>query len=396
MKPKRAAALALTAAILCSVPARADDLSQAKERIAALTDQYDALESQQKLIDEQIGRAETEKERRLAETQRLDARIELAAAQIELLDERILLLEGYAADLEGRAAEKQREIDESYGAFKKRLRAMAKMPRISNLGIALGTNSYYEFVDSAKVMARVAAYDKEILAELADGKKALEEAEKGVRQNQDGVRRAKEQLNEKKQDLGYRLAESRRQIQDMALLEQQFMANRDALRRQMKEVEEETGRIYDEIAGKSDLTEYADGGQALGSMARPAPALDQITSPYGPRFGGSNFHTGMDFSKAGAYGQQIVAANGGKVAFVNTAYTPGYGYGKYLIIDHGGGITTLYAHCSEINVQPGQLVSKGEPIAKVGSTGWSTGPHCHFEVRVNGSHTNPVPYLEPA
>lgn len=395
MKPKRVLAVVLTAAALSSIPVRAYDVSQAKERAAALTEKYDALENQQKLIDEQIGRAKTEKDRQLAEIQQLDAQIELATAQIEVLDERILLLEGYAEDLESRAGDKQREIDAGYESFKKRLRAMAKMPKISNLGIALGANSYYEFVDSAKIMARITAYDKAMLENLAEDKKALDDAKKGIQESRDGARKAKERLNDKKQDLGYKLAESRKQIQDMALLEQQFMANLDALRRQMKEVEAETRRIYDEIAGKSELTAYVGGDKVLGSMTRPAPALDQITSVYGTRFGGSDFHTGMDFSKAGAYGQQIVAANAGKVAFVNTAYTPGYGYGKYLIIDHGGGITTLYAHCSEINVEPGQVVARGEPIAKVGSTGWSTGPHCHFEVRVNGTHTNPAPYLEP-
>ncbi len=128
-------------------------------------------------------------------------------------------------------------------------------------------------------------------------------------------------------------------------------------------------------------------------MTHPAPELTQITSSYGLRFNRSNFHTGVDFSVAGAYGKAVVAANAGKVAFVNTAYTPGYGYGKYLILDHGGGITTLYAHNSAILVQEGQTVEKGQKIAQVGSTGWSTGPHCHFEVRVNGTHTDPMPYL---
>lgn len=395
MKPKSLLAVILAAVIAVFCPAvSADDFSDAKQKISRLSDQYDQLEDQQKLIEAQIGKAGTQRERELAAIQQLDGQIETITAQMELLSERIALLELYVERAEARVAGQQRRIDESYEAFKKRLNAMVKLPRISPLSIALGTDSYHDFVDSQKIMERLAAYDKKLLEDLNRDKAALEAAQRDIEKSRDDVKADKALLNEKRQVLGYRLAESRRQIQDIALLEQQVMANQEALRRQMEQVQAEMDRIYDQIARKSNMTEYVGGEKVLGSMMRPAPTLDQITSPYGLRFGNSNFHTGMDFSKAGAYGQEIVAAIGGKVAFVNTAYTPGYGYGKYVILDHGGGITTLYAHCSEILAQPGQMVAKGEVIAKVGSTGWSTGPHCHFEVRVNGTHTNPVPYLE--
>lgn len=395
MKPKSLLAVILAAVIAVFCPAVfANDFSDAKQKISELGDQYDELEAQQKLIEAQIGKAGTERERQLAAIQQLDGQIETTSAQMELLNQRIALLEQYAERMEAQAAGKQRQIGESYEAFKKRLNAMVKLPRISALSVALGTDSYHDFVDSQKIMERLAAYDKKLLDDLNRDKAALEAAQRDIEKSRDDVKADKALLNEKRQVLGYRLAETRRQIQDIALLEQQFQANQEALRKQMDQVQAEIDTIYDQIARKSNLTDYVGGDKVLGSMMRPTPTLDQVTSPYGLRFGNSNFHTGMDFSKAGAYGQEIVAANAGKVAFVNTAYTPGYGYGKYVILDHGGGITTLYGHCSEILVQAGQVVAKGETIAKVGSTGWSTGPHCHFEVRVNGKHTNPLPYLE--
>ena len=126
-------------------------------------------------------------------------------------------------------------------------------------------------------------------------------------------------------------------------------------------------------------------------MAWPVPGYTKITSNYGMRVhpitGVYKLHTGVDISAP--IGANFVAANDGIVtkAYYNSAY------GNMVMIDHGGGISTLYAHGSEILVQVGQTVSRGEPILKVGSTGYSTGPHAHFEVRINGIVTNPIEYI---
>lgn len=388
-----AAILAATAVSLAVAAAPAGGPEE-KARIAGLEEKYEELEGQQKLIETEIGKARTEREKQLAAIQQLALQIDTTEEQIRLLDERIAQLEGYIGREEILAEEKQREVDARYESFKSRLNAMARLPQISGLGVVLGTDSYYDFIVSEEILSRAAMYDRRLLEELKQEKAALDAARKGIERSRNAIEEDKARIAEKKQELGYRLAQAQKQVQDIALLEQQFLANQEALNRQMKQVQAEIDDIYAEIARKSELREYVGGGKVLGSMMRPTPDLTQITSAYGWRFGNSNFHTGTDFSGAGAYGHDIVAANAGKVAFVNTAFTPGYGYGKYVIIDHGGGITTLYGHCSAIDVQVGQVVAKGETIAKVGSTGWSTGPHCHFEVRVDGKHTNPMPYLE--
>ena len=126
-------------------------------------------------------------------------------------------------------------------------------------------------------------------------------------------------------------------------------------------------------------------------MAWPVPSSSRITSPYGyrthPILRTRSFHSGVDI--AAPTGTPIVAANDGTVIYSGTRG----GYGKCIIIDHGGGTATLYAHCSQLLVSSGTTVSRGSTIAKVGSTGQSTGPHCHFEVRINGSTTEPMAYL---
>lgn len=129
-------------------------------------------------------------------------------------------------------------------------------------------------------------------------------------------------------------------------------------------------------------------GVATGSMAWPVPYTHRVVSQYSMRWG--KMHNGIDISSSGIRGQSIIAADGGTVKYVKYH---NYGYGYHLMIDHGNGLSTLYAHCNSIYVKPGLKVSKGQVIATVGTTGDSTGNHLHFEVYRNGSRVNPTNYV---
>lgn len=145
-------------------------------------------------------------------------------------------------------------------------------------------------------------------------------------------------------------------------------------------------RYYGSSGGAYTSSSYVKGS---GSMIWPAVGCYMVTSPYGNR--GYGFHLGIDLSGGGAYGKSVVAAASGTV--VSAGYSGSYGY--RVVISHGNGLTTTYAHmiAGSICVSPGQYVSAGSAIGKVGSTGNSTGPHLHFEVRINGSTVNPAPYI---
>lgn len=129
-------------------------------------------------------------------------------------------------------------------------------------------------------------------------------------------------------------------------------------------------------------------GVASGSFIWPVPSTKYISSGYGYRWGTT--HKGIDIAGVNIYGSDIVAADGGTVVYVKLH---NYGYGYHLLIDHGNGYQTLYAHCSAISVEAGQQVYAGQKIASVGSTGDSTGPHLHFEILCNGSAVNPIDYV---
>lgn len=141
------------------------------------------------------------------------------------------------------------------------------------------------------------------------------------------------------------------------------------------------------VTGTKKRPKSAEPGYSTGTMMWPVPSLHTITTYYEYRWG--SFHSGIDISGSGAYGKTIVAADGGTV----TAAGRSGSYGLRVQIDHGNGLQTLYGHCSKLLVKPGQKVAKGQAIALVGSTGNSTGPHCHFEVYRNGSRQNPLNYV---
>lgn len=141
---------------------------------------------------------------------------------------------------------------------------------------------------------------------------------------------------------------------------------------------------------------------AVGTKVRPSwlptgtyiwPVYGNITSYFGYRsiFGSYSYHSGLDI--ATSYGTTIKASDGGTVIWSGTGTGSNWSYGKYVIIDHGNGVQTYYAHCSSLLVSTGDKVYQGQAIARVGSTGRSTGNHCHFEIKINGTSVNPLAYL---
>jgi murein DD-endopeptidase MepM/ murein hydrolase activator NlpD len=133
-------------------------------------------------------------------------------------------------------------------------------------------------------------------------------------------------------------------------------------------------------------------GKATGKLIWPVPYTKHITSYYGARWG--SFHYGIDVSASGINGKALIACDGGTVVKANSTNKWGGGWGYYVLIDHGNGYQTRYAHCSKVVVKVGQKVAQGELVAYVGNTGNSTGPHLHMEVLLNGKRVDPLPYFK--
>ena len=398
-----------------AVPVSADDMSQedAKNLIEELNNRYVELENQKKAIASQIASVQSQKAQQSQMKNHLEGEISATTEQIEVILEKIGVLEEEIAYQEEEIAINEEEIavkEEEIAAKEAEIRAneellMQRMRRSymagtpSALEVLLGSNSFFSMLSGTQMVSRIVDHDKQLLSDLADEKIALIEDEEwlsAILFENDQIRQElvdiKEQLeyaktlqDEKAVELQGKVDEINSEIQSLSATEKEYYANQAKIQAEMKAAQDEITEIYKSLESVGEYTG--------GAFGWPVPGYSMITSYYGWRFNNTDFHTGMDISGANVYGKSVVAANPGRVAFINTKYTNGVGYGIYMIVDHGGGYSTLYAHLSSIDVQVGDVVARGTPIAKVGSTGWSTGPHLHFEVRINGQHQNPLNYL---
>ena len=382
---KKLMALLLCLAMVLTVPgvhqlAYADE--DYSDELADLNSQYDELKKQQDAVQQQINKASNEKAAALAKKRNLNNQISLTQDQIKVLEDKIAVLTESIAEKEEEISALEAEIAENYDQYKQRLVALYRAGNPTALGVVLGAGNFSDFLMQSEMLKRMAGHDQDLLDSLAADKADLEEKKAALSSEKEEQDASKTEVESLKSQLNNQLSQTNTQIHNISALEAELQADKAAFQKKMAAIQAEIDDIYSQIQSNGDYVG--------GVLAWPVPGFKTITSEFGWRFGGSDYHTGFDISGGGVNGKSIVAANSGTVAFVKYGTT---GYGRYLIIDHGGGYTTLYAHCSEILVEVGDYVSRGEAIAKVGSTGWSTGPHLHFEVRVNGVAKNPRNYF---
>ncbi|MDD6034350.1 MAG: peptidoglycan DD-metalloendopeptidase family protein [Oscillospiraceae bacterium] len=342
--------------------------------------------------------------------QQLSYQISLNQQKINLLNEQITALTDSIAekeelieekkqeiiDKEAEIEQKQGEIDQTYELFKVRMRSLYMAGETSSLEMLFSSESFADFLTNVELMKAVSQSDNQLVdnlraqkseqeeqkAELVEIKAQEEEALAGIEQDKEDIILQRENIKATQSELEAAYAKSKTAQQDYEALQEQYKSNKSAVLAEEKAVEAELQAWYAAQAAQSS-------GTANSQFCWPLPGYTYVSSGYGSRWGG--FHTGMDITGGGVYGANIVAAESGTVILAASHYS----YGNYVIIDHGGGYTTLYAHASSILVSVGQQVSRGQAIAKVGSTGNSTGPHLHFEVRINGAHKNPAGYVHP-
>lgn len=356
--------------------------------VQAYGETVDELKKQQKSINSKIDQTKKEikaiqnKTKDVSkEIEDLDKKIDNAASELENVIKDLENLNIVIEDTQEDLHSAELKLEDKKDSFNKRLRVMYKNGNVGYLEVLLASGDIKDFLSRKDMIQSIADYDKELIQymkeqrDIIDAKKTLLEAQRA------SVEVTKSKLEARKRDLE-RVTRDKEDLMSRLQLD-------------IKAYEKEYDKLNDyakEISSKIVKLQVNNNPYTGGIMAWPVPGYSRISSQYGmrihPIFKTKKLHTGIDIPAP--TGTPIKASSDG---IVIAAETLG-GYGKAVIIDHGGGIVTLYGHNSSITVKKGQTVKRGDTIAKAGSTGNSTGPHLHFEVRKNGAYVDPIPWLK--
>lgn len=373
------------------------DAVAANPSVSDLQDEYKEMEKELEGLEKELEKLKDKKSSYIAKISNYNEQINLIEEQIESVDMQIELLElsveatkEYIVVIDGKIAELELSLGENYEKFKERLKAFHLRGETNELEILLGSGSFTEFLTRYAVMTAIAERDKKMMDdlqaqidELNGFHKESEELKAQAEKELSEAEKLRLELNDKENDLSKKKKEAEKLLDDI-------LSDEEATKETIEEINKDLEQLEKDI---EEAIRNSTGQFVGGDFLWPCPKYTRISSPFGYRIhpitGVYSLHKGTDM--VSAKNTPILAANSGKVSKAYN-YVNG-GYGKYIIIDHGGGYVTLYAHCNEVLVKKGDVVTKGQQIAKVGTTGNSTGYHLHFEIRINGTAVDPMDYF---
>ena len=354
------------------------------------------LEQEQEENDAKLASLKADQSKQQEYKDALDAQMQNLQSQIDGLNTQINGLDASIEEKNTAIAEKQKNIDEDVETLKERLCAIYMMGDASTLEILLQSESVIDMAQKVELLNIITEHDTKLIAQLTADMESIADEKAEIESEKEQVAAARTELESKGSELASVQAEAERVLEELNQSVASVQAESDRIAEEKAQASAEIDQwwkdYYAQLAAQNNSSSGSSGGSSSGSIGSggyvstgnftwPVPGFTNISCGY------SSGHKAIDISGGGRtiYGTPIVAADSGKVA---TA-TYHYSYGNYVMIDHGGGYSTLYAHASSLAVSAGQTVTKGQTIAYVGSTGNSTGPHLHFEVRVNGNRQNP-------
>lgn len=377
---KKCIAISIIVVILCAIygityAVNMDDLQKEKERIT-----QELNETNKGLEDLQVEITEA-----LEAINKIEAQIIEGETKLQETEDEISKLEKEIKQ----AKEKLKYIQKDYNAQKEalenRLVALYEMGQTTYLDVLLNSKNITDFISRYYLIGEIAEYDNDLLETIEREKNKIEEISKQLSEKNETLKTAKNM--QEKTLIALENAKTIKNSYAAELTEEELNTQ--------KQIEEYNSKL-DNIDAQMAILAMVDGNSEYigGEFSWPIPGYTIITSPFGMRFHPIlhyyRSHNGIDIgAKTGA---PVIAANSGTV--ITASYVGSYG--NVVMIDHGGGIVSNYGHGSKILVKVGQVVEKGEVIMEAGSTGLSTGPHLHFEIKVNGKFVNPLPYVTKA
>ncbi|WP_378950461.1 murein hydrolase activator EnvC family protein [Pelosinus sp. sgz500959] len=367
-----ACGLVLLMSIMVVGPVLASELGEQQQQVQQqMQEQKEKTAAAQQKVDsvsEQLRKVQTELE--TAQGDYKSVQNKLSATEEQIKKNTVIL------------AATEKKLSERSLILNTRIRDIYQNGQLSYLDVLLGANDFGDFTTRVDILKRIINKDLELILKVKAERELVLQTKSELDRDRASILVLKQTIDEKKKVIEASKKE-RERVLDAAVSE------KNASEQAYQELAEASQRIEQMIRNRQSSKQGGPTG-STGSMMWPTE-VTEITSPFGwrshPVFGSQRFHSGIDIGAE--YGDTVRAADGGVVIFADWMG----GYGKAVIIEHGNGISTLYGHNSELLVSEGQRVRKGEPISRVGSTGYSTGPHLHFEVRQGGSPVNPLSYL---
>ncbi len=399
MKKKRWLVIALTFVCcgLAAFPSFAtkSSLTDAKKKKTA-------IEQEMKRAKETLAKLEALKGDAVAYVKQMDATLEALgeelsqlSADIEAKEERITI-----TTTELQTAEEMEA--EQYEAMKLRIKYMYEKGDSSYVDLLLQARSLSELLNKAEYIGKISEYDREKLDEYIATKQQIAETKVVLETEHAELLELQEQTEAKHASVEELMVAKQAEIKavesQIDAAEEDVSEYQKDLKKQensIKAIEAEIKRQEDEAKKKAAASGTTYKTQSIGDIKFiwPIPASGRITSKFGartsPTKGASSNHQGIDVGAP--TGTNILAAAGGTVVVSTYSYSAG----NYVMLNHGGGVYTVYMHASKLLCKVGDTVKQGQVIAKVGSTGYSTGPHLHFGIRVNGTYVNPSKYVSP-
>ena len=380
------ALLALLIFALAVFPA-SPALAVSQAEIDALEEQRDALKAERESMQADIDALKNEQAGILEQKRALDEQNEVYRQELELIEEQVSLytrlVDEKAAELEEATAAEEEQL----ATYKQHVRAMEENGKYTYLSIIFGSRSLSELMSNLDMIGEIMEADKRIYDQYTAAREKAEEIKAEYEVTLEQLSEKQDEYEAEKVELEAKIAEASAMIEQ---LEAEISTNYDLYLEVLAQEEALESDIQNKIA-ELERQEAASSITSTGSYIWPLPGYSP-GSAYGwrmhPIFNEMRFHAGEDIGAPS--GSPILAADSG----VASVYPDnGNGYGNYIMINHGGGRVTLYAHMSAFAISGGATVTQGQVIGYVGSTGNSTGPHLHFEVRVNGATTDPKQYF---
>ena len=383
------AALAVFVTVAALLPgiSGTDALAVSQSQIDALEEQRDALRAEREEMQAGIDELESQQADVLQQKAALDAQNEVYRQEIELIEEQVSL---YTQLVE----QKRQEVElatqaesEQLATYRRHVRAMEENGRYTYLSILFGSRSLGELMSNLDMIGEIMEADQRSYEQYTAAREQSEQIQAEYETMLTELDSRQSELETEKAALEVQIDEATQMIVE---LEAQLETDRAAYEEQLAKEAALEADIQEMIA-ELERQEAANSIVSTGTYIWPLPGY-RPGSAYGwrihPIWGDRRFHAGEDIGAP--MGTPILAADSGIATVIPDN---GNGYGNYIIINHGGGRTTLYAHMSGFAVSNGATVTQGQTIGYVGSTGNSTGPHLHFEVRVNGATTDPKSYF---